>query len=65
VVVSEAQTLQAQWDYMDFGQKRNIVETITKSIEIVHDDITINLAYTPVQSLNGNNISHRHMDSYW
>lgn len=64
-IVSETQTLQAQWDYMDFEQKRLIVETITTSIEIVNDEITINLSYKPPSYGNGNNNSHHHMGSYW
>ncbi len=64
VVVSEAQTLFDQWAQFDLEQKRLIVETITTSIEVGKEDITINLAYTPVSFVNGNNTSHHHMGSY-
>jgi len=46
-VLTEAKALYEQWGEMGFDQKRGIVETITSSIEIGKEDITITLAYAP------------------
>ena len=52
-VIKEAQDLYDHWLNLPFDQKRNIVETITESITIDKEDITINLAYLPSISQNG------------
>jgi site-specific DNA recombinase len=65
IVVSEIKTLYDQWAQLPFEQKRGIVETITKAIEIDKEDITITLAYAPSIPLNAENSVRTNMDSYW
>ena len=52
-VIQEAQDLYGHWLNLPFEQKRNIVETITDSIVIGKEDITINLSYLPSLTQNG------------
>ncbi len=63
-VLTEAQALYDQWGEMSFEQKRGIVETITTSIEIGKEDITINLAYAPPISQNAGKSQHNFTGSY-
>ncbi|MFI0377255.1 MAG: recombinase family protein [Candidatus Thiodiazotropha sp.] len=46
-VVTEARDLYTRWPYLPKEEKRKIVETITESIVIDSDEITINLNYLP------------------
>ncbi|QEC77381.1 recombinase family protein [Mucilaginibacter ginsenosidivorax] len=64
IVVSEIRTLYDQWAQLPFEQKRGIVETITKAIEIDREDITITLAYAPSIPLNAENSVRSNKDSY-
>ncbi|MDB4921203.1 recombinase family protein [Mucilaginibacter sp.] len=63
-ILTEVQQLHYNWADMTFEQKRAIVETITTSIVIGTEDITINLAYAPSISGNGKNVPHTNRDSY-
>jgi site-specific DNA recombinase len=47
IVVADIRTLYDRWEEMAFEQKRGIIETITRDIEIDTQDITITLAYAP------------------
>lgn len=62
-VIQEAQDLYDHWLNLPFDQKRNIVETITESITIDKEDITINLAYLPSISQNGGKRERNFKDS--
>ncbi|MGY3214587.1 recombinase family protein [Mucilaginibacter sp. HD30] len=63
-VIQETKALYDRWADMPFDQQRLTVETITKRIEINREDITITLAYAPINSLNAKDISRHHMGSY-
>jgi site-specific DNA recombinase len=52
VVLQEAKQLYNQWPTLDFEVKRSIVETITNSITVGKEDISINLAHLPTHSQN-------------
>ncbi len=58
VVVKEARTLHDEWLNMPPEQKRAIVETITTTVEIGKEDITITLAYAPSLPQNAEKRSH-------
>jgi site-specific DNA recombinase len=62
-VLSETKTLYDRWTDMPFEEKRGIVETITSSISIGKEDITIKLAYLPSLSRNEGHNGHTHRDS--
>jgi site-specific DNA recombinase len=62
-ILTEVQQLQYSWADMSFEQKRGIVETITTSIVVGAEDITINLAYAPTISGNGKNDQRMSRDS--
>lgn len=55
IVVADIKTLYDHWEEMTFDQKRAIVETITKDIEIGTQDIIITLAYAPTLPRNAEN----------
>jgi site-specific DNA recombinase len=61
-IISEVQHLHYNWTDMTFEQKRGIVETITTSIVVGKEDITINLAYAPTISSNPKNAPHNNKD---
>jgi site-specific DNA recombinase len=63
-VLTEAKALYERWGEMSFEQKRGIVETITTSIEIGKEDITINLAYAPPISQNAGKSQHNFRGSW-
>jgi site-specific DNA recombinase len=46
-VLSEAQSLYSRWGDLDFGQKREIVETIVERVVVGKQDVEIHLAYLP------------------
>lgn len=46
-VLHDARNLQTQWKSFSSEEKKNIIETITKSIKVGKEDIEINLAYIP------------------
>ena len=54
-VLQDAKTLYERWPIMTPDEKRTIVETITKSIIIEEQDITIKLSYMPAALQNGGN----------
>lgn len=64
-ILHEAQALHTDWEHMAFEQKRGIVETITTSIEIGKEDITITLAYAPPIPTNPKNNARTVMGSCW
>ena len=47
VVLSESKDLYDRWPVLEFDDKRNIIETITDSITVGGEDISINLSYLP------------------
>lgn len=57
-ILTEVQHLHYNWADMTFEQKRGIVETITTSIVVGTDEITINLAYAPTIASNPKNVPH-------
>ena len=64
-ILSEVQHLHYNWPDMTFDQKRGIVETITTSIVVGKEEITINLAYAPtIASSNPKNGQRHNMGSY-
>ncbi|MBB5397195.1 recombinase family protein [Mucilaginibacter sp. AK015] len=63
-VLHEAKALYEEWGNMPFEQKRGIVETITTSIEIGKEDITITLAYAPPIPTNPKNSARTVTGSY-
>lgn len=63
IVVAEIKTLYDHWAEMAFDQKRGIVETITKNIEIDKQDITITLAYATSLPRNAENSVQTNMGS--
>jgi len=64
-IVNEVQHLHYNWSDMTFDQKRGIVETITTSIIVGKDEITINLAYAPTIASNPKNGQRHNMDLCW
>jgi len=46
-VLSEAQSLYSRWEDLDFGQKREIVETIVERAVVGKEDVEFHLAYLP------------------
>ncbi|MCI0706101.1 MAG: recombinase family protein [Ignavibacteriae bacterium] len=46
-IVADAKDLYSRWSNLSFDEKRYIVETITESITIDQDEVTIHLAYLP------------------
>jgi site-specific DNA recombinase len=64
-ILHEAQALHTDWERMAFEQKRGIVETITTSIEIGKEDITITLAYAPPIPTNPKNNARMVRGSCW
>ncbi len=46
-IVSEAKDLYSRWSKLSFEEKRRIVETITETITIDKDEVSIHLAYLP------------------
>jgi site-specific DNA recombinase len=46
-VINEARDLYARWAKLASEDKRHIVETITETIVVGKDDVTINLLYLP------------------
>lgn len=56
---SEAQNLYTKWNTLNRDEKRNIIESITDSIIIDNEDITINLKYLmPPSSINPTDGQH-------
>jgi len=56
---SEAENLYKRWNTMERDEKRDIVESITESIILDKEEVTINLKYLmPPSSLNHNNGQH-------
>ncbi len=46
-ILSEAQSLYSRWGDLDFGQKREIAETIVERVVVGKEDVEIHLAYQP------------------
>jgi len=62
---SEAQNLYTKWNTLDREEKRNIIESITDSIIIDSEDITINLKYlVPPSTLNHADGQHNFRGSW-
>ncbi len=58
VVMKDAKDLYDRWSSLQFEDKRSIVETITDSITVGKEDISIALAYLPSASLNTGKSQH-------
>lgn len=54
-VLHDARNLQTQWNTFTPEEKKNIIETITKSIIVGKEDIEINLSYIPTLLREGKN----------
>lgn len=50
-ILNEAKDLYSRWSYLNFDEKRKIVENIVENIIIDKEDVTINLCYLPSPSL--------------
>jgi len=62
---SEAQNLYTKWSTLSRDEKRNIIESITESIIIDSEDITINLKYLiPPSSINHTDGQRNFRDSW-
>ncbi len=62
---TEAQNLYSKWDKLTTDEKRNIIESITESIVVDNEDITINLKYLmPPSSLNPTDGQRNHRGSW-
>jgi site-specific DNA recombinase len=63
-VLEEARNLYDQWQSLPFEEKRNIIETITESVSIGKDEVSINFSYLPVTpSLNAGTSQRNLKDS--
>jgi site-specific DNA recombinase len=63
-VINEAKDLYSGWNNLERPDKRKIIETITDTIKIGHDEISINLAYLPTASKLIPDWQRNHMDSW-
>jgi hypothetical protein len=57
-VLQEARTLYEKWPTMLMEEKRTIVETITESITLEGEDISIKLSYAPASFQNSGKRQH-------
>lgn len=64
-IFSEAESLFSKWNTLTKDQKRNIIESITDTIIIDTEEVTINLRYLmPPSPLNPTDGHHNFMDSW-
>lgn len=64
-VLQEAQTLFAQWEHIEFAQRRAFVETITESVTVGTDEINIQFGIAAPFSPNGGKSPRENRGSYW
>jgi len=62
-VLIEAKNLYDSWQTLSFENKRSIIETITDTITIGKEDITISLSYLPNSIQNAGNSARNFRDS--
>ena len=49
-IVSDAQTLYASWEHLNFDEKRTVITTIVERITIGETTVDIDLAYVPAEN---------------
>ena len=62
-VLNEAKDLYERWSTLEMAEKRNIVDTITKTIIVGNDDVSINLSYMPSSAELTTGMQHNVRDS--